>query len=256
MVKIEIGKHKFVLDGFLKHNLDIMKNELKDDFDAFLIMSGRERFGKSTFAGQIATYLDNDYSLKRCVFTPDQFVEAVLNSKKYQAIVFDEAHGYLNVRGSMSRFNRILIKIMAEMGSRNLFIIICLPSFFELDRYPAIHRSTGLIAIKKRGRFGAYGYQKKFWLYVKGRKTFNMAEVHPDFYGTFSKYFVYNKKAYDIKKNSSVIIDETTKIGQKEKVLKERLSRVIKLLMEKNKMTNKEISQMSNIPHQTISDLT
>lgn len=256
MVMVKINEHKFSLDGFLRQNLEIMKKELKKDFDAFLIMSGRERFGKSTFAGQIATYLDPSYNLDRCVFTPDQFIEAVLNSEKYQAIVFDEAHGYLNVRGSMSKFNRILIKIMAEMGSRNLFIIICLPSFFELDRYPAIHRSTGLVAIKKRGRFGAYGYKSKFWLYVKGRKTFNMAEVHPDFYGTFSKYFVYDKAAYEKKKNASIIIDEDKKVGKRESVLRERLSKVVKLLMEKNSLTNKQVSELADIPHQTITELT
>ena len=127
------------LDGYLKANLEALKeNVTKKDYDGFIILSGREGFGKSTLAGQIAMFLDSTYNLKRCVFTAEQFTEACEEAEKFQAVVFDETMGFLSSRGAMSKFNRGLIKIMSEMRSKNLFVILCIPNFFELVRYPAM----------------------------------------------------------------------------------------------------------------------
>ena len=117
--------------------------------------------GKTTFSFQIAMYLDPTFCLDRVCFTIEQFVEAVEKAEKYQAIVFDETMGYLSSRSSMSRFNRLLIKVFSEMRSKNLFILLNIPSIFELDKYPAIHRSVALIHIYKRGTFAVYNYSKK-----------------------------------------------------------------------------------------------
>jgi len=99
MIELAKGaKEGFYLDGYLKSNLDYLEKSLHNDYDLFIAIDGRERFGKSTLGGQIAYYLDPTYNLDRCVFTADQFVDAVANAKPYQAIVFDEAHGYLGSR--------------------------------------------------------------------------------------------------------------------------------------------------------------
>ena len=163
----------------------------------------------STVAYQVAKYLDPTYNLSRCVFTPDQFFKAVVDGEKGQAIVFDEAHGYLNSRQALSKFNKSLIKIMAEMGFKNLFVIIILPSFFELDKYPAIHRSRALISVHKgkrgeKGYFKFYNYHKKKILYLKGKKGYNYRVVSPNFYGRFTKRFYPNKKEYNEKKHKAI----------------------------------------------------
>jgi len=151
MVVVNVNDDNFYLDGYLKSNLDLLSQSLKKDYDFFIVIDGRERFGKSTLASQIAYYLDPTYNLDRCVFTADQFAEAVEKAEKFQAIVFDEAHGYLGSRSSMSSFNKKLVKIMTEMGSKNLIVILCLPNFFELDKYPAIWRSSCLLHVHQRG---------------------------------------------------------------------------------------------------------
>ena len=203
MVIVQTGEHKFHLDGYLKSNLDTVKKDVKKDYDAFICVTGREGFGKTTIAGQIAVYLDPTFNLDRCCFNDEQFKEAVVHAKQYEAIVFDETMGYLSSRGAMSKFNRSLIKIFSEMRSKNLFIILCISNFFELDRYPAMHRSTGLIHIKKRGQFGSYDYKKKKKLYLEGKKTYSYG-VPPTFIGRFVKYFVLNKEAYSKKKAQAI----------------------------------------------------
>lgn len=204
MVKIQSGKHNFYLDGYLKSNLEVVKHSVtKKDFDSFIVVTGREGFGKSSFAGQVATFLDPTFNLNRCCFTFSQFVEACRDARKFEAVVFDETMGALSSRGAMSRFNRELVKLMSEMRSKNLFVILCIPNFFELDRYPAIHRSTGLIHIYKRGRFGSYDYPTKKKLYLLGKKFYSYS-VSPNFIGSFVKYFVYDKEKYESKKQQAI----------------------------------------------------
>lgn len=193
---------RYGMDGFLTQNLDHLKKELKKDYDCFIVVSGREGYGKSTLAGQIAKYLDPSYNLDRCCFTADQFENAVYSAGQYQAIVFDETMGYLGSRGAMSKFNKKLIKIFSEMRSRNLIIILCITSFFELDTYPAVWRSTVLIDTQKRGFFRVWNYEKKQKLYWEGKKK-KIYCVAPQFYGRFGKHIVYDKEEYEKKKRKA-----------------------------------------------------
>jgi len=197
-------KHHFYLDGYLRSNLDFVKRAvIKQNYDGFIVITGREGFGKSTLAGQAAVYLDPTYDISRCCFTSDQFIKAAECASKFQAIVFDETMGYLSSRGAMSSFNKDLIKIFSEMRSKNLFIILCIPNFFELDRYPAMHRSTGLLYIYKRSFFGSYDYNTKKKLYLIGKKYYSYS-VPPNFRGRFIKYFPLDQEEYDKKKQKAI----------------------------------------------------
>ncbi len=242
----------FKLDGYLKSNLDYVKqNVMKQNYDSFIIISGREGYGKSTLGAQIAIYLDPTYTLDRCTFTAEQFEEACDGAKKFQAVVFDETMGYLSSRGAMSKFNRGLIKIMSEMRSKNLFVIMCIPSFFELDKYPALHRSTGLLHIKKRGRFLSYDYETKKKLYLLGKKFYNLA-VPPNFYGDFNKFIPYNMVEYEKKKQRS--IRGANKMGNREKRLQEQRDNIIRELHKKNPELNMgEIGEKIDLSQQQIS---
>lgn len=208
MVKIK-GKnwrhilYEFYMNGFLLNNLQMVKKAVRRDYDAFIVVTGREGFGKTTLAFQCAVWLDKTFNLDRVCFTAEQFMKAVDVAEKYQVVVFDEAMGYLASRGAMSKFNRALIKVMAEMRSKNLIIFICIPNFFELERYVAIHRSTGLLHVKHRGAFGSYDYSKKKALYLKGRKEYSYS-IPPTFIGDFKDYFPLDKEKYEEKKQKAI----------------------------------------------------
>ena len=198
------------MDGILKNNLEIFKQDvLRRDDDCCIIIDGIERGGKTTLAWSVAKYLDPTYNLSRCVFTADQFFEAVVNGKKGQAIVFDEAFGYLNSRQALSKFNKSLIKVMAEMGFKNLFVIILIPSFFELDKYPAMHRSRALLHVYKnklgrKGNFSFFNFHKKKMLYLFGKKSYSYRKPSANFFGRFTKRFYPDKEAYNEKKRIAV----------------------------------------------------
>ena len=62
---------QYYMDGYLKENLDILKQKLvKDDWFFIIIISGsnRVRVGKSTIAQQISYYLDDTYDFQSLIF--------------------------------------------------------------------------------------------------------------------------------------------------------------------------------------------
>jgi len=204
MVKVQPGNHDYYLDGYVKSNMDALKHSvIKKNHDAFVLISGREGFGKTTLALQLITYLDPTFNLDRVCFTPEQFLEAVEKADKYQGIVFDETMWALGSRSAMTKMNRVLIKVMSEMRSKNLFVVMCIPNFFMMDWYVAQHRSTGLIYITKRGHLASYDYPTKKRLYRIGKKNHTYS-ISPNFIGRYVKYFAVDQEEYDKKKQDAI----------------------------------------------------
>lgn len=241
------------MNEWLKKNLDILKDNLYKDYDCFIVVSGRERFGKSTLAEQIAYYLDPTYTINHCVFTPDQFHEAVENSKKYQAIVFDEAHGALNAKESMSSVNKKLTQTFTEMGFRNLIIILVLPSFFELGKYAAIHRSNALLNVHKRGEFLFFNYKKKKQLYLTGKRFYTI-KTQANFIGNFTKHRCLDTEIYNEKKRNSTTVRANLLSKQEMRWIEQR-NVMIEMLVNEYGLKQSELQGKIGLNHRTISEI-
>jgi hypothetical protein len=189
----------------------------------------------STIAFQMACCLDPTFNLSRVCFTADQFIDAVKNAEKFQAIVFDEAFGYLSSSSSLSKFNIALRKVMTEMGFKNLFIIICIPSFFTLQWYPAVHRSNCLIRVHERGHLGFYTYDQKKKLYALGKKFHDYC-LPPSFVGKFSKFFPFERSLYDKKKEQSIFTETAYTPSTIMKKLIMQRNILIKKMIEKSRL--------------------
>ena len=79
---------------------------------------------------------------------------------------------------------------MKRIRSRQLVILLVTPTFFDLNKYFAIHRITFLIHVYssglKRGYFRFFGGNKKKALYILGKKMWDMkAGGMPNFRGRF-----------------------------------------------------------------------
>jgi len=241
------------MDKYLEKNVMALASMLQKDYDIFGLVTGRERRGKSTLAGQIAKRVDQTYDVSRCCFTAEQFIEAIEHGKPGEAIVFDEAYGYLNSRQALSKFNRVLIKIMTEMGRKRLFVIIVLPNFFELDKYPALHRSDFLLHVHKRGAFVFFDYDRKKRLYLKGKKFYAYGAVPGNFVGSFNKHLVYNMKEYDDKKKTALTEYNQRQIAKTDK-FKDQRDLVMLKYYEDTGTTFKKMSEIFGIPPSTIAD--
>lgn len=146
----EVTKDHYWIDDGLRSNLDIMKKAVILDWDFVIGVDGIERSGKSVFAQQIGYYLDPDLTLDRIVFSPKEFEKACLTANKYDVIIWDEAITGADIKDTMEGINKTLMKMLGQIGQKNLFIIIVLPSFYDLTRYIALFRCK--IIFNKIGR--------------------------------------------------------------------------------------------------------
>lgn len=199
----------YYMDGILQKNFDLAKEEIKKDWDMVFVLDGQEGAGKSVLAQQIGYYCDPQLELKRIVFSPDDFKKQVINCKRKNAcIIFDEAYGGLSSRKAMSDVNQGLVSMLAEIRQKNLFVIIVLPTFFDLDKYVALWRSRALVHVYadrfKRGYFKFFSYNKKKKLYVNGKKFYNYNVAQPDFIGRFTNFYPIGDKEYREKKRKSL----------------------------------------------------
>jgi hypothetical protein len=214
MALIEGEKGKLIND-FMKANLDIARREIKKDFDIVLIYDGQERAGKSTVAMQHAYYVDRSFNLSRVCMTPEEFIRAIKKAERYQAVVFDEAFTGLLSRSAMSKVNKALVTMMAEIGQKNLYVFIIMPNYFMLDSYIALHRSIALChcyVVKDRekwhrGNFAFYDSDRKKQLYLFGKKnlSYSPSIVKPNFTANFTKWLPFDDAAYRKKKLDSLM---------------------------------------------------
>lgn len=246
MVIVNYGNKEGYMDGFLKANLDLYKKLVKKDRDNIQIVTGREREGKSTLMNANLKYLDPTYNLDRCFFNGEDFVEAIKNNRtQYQSYGWDEAQEFTS-RSAISKFNKNMIQALSLIGTKNLFIGICIPSFFELDRYPAIHRSNCLLRVYSvngnRGRFQFYNEEKKKLLYIKGKKFYDYTQVKQNFSGRFTKdVFPFDTKEYNKKKMDAMEKGLNFSNVKQSKWMEQR-NDLIEYLYYENKLTHKQIA--------------
>jgi len=198
------------MDNFLKTNLDFVKRLPENNWDAVALFTGYEGAGKSSMAMQIAFYLDPNFSLKNIVFNAEQFDEATEDLPKGSVILYDEADD-VAVGGNHAQ-NKVkqVISKMKRIRSRNLYILFVTPTYFDLGKYFAIHRSRFLIHVYsqglKRGYFAFYGKTAMKNLYFKGKKMWDMKCERPTFRGRFlnnREGFPINFDEYEIKKDKA-----------------------------------------------------
>jgi hypothetical protein len=207
---------EFGMDGYLKSNLDIAKDVIKKDWDMMFCVDGMERSGKSVFAMQCAYYCDNEFDLTKVCFTPYQFKKAITNAKPFSSVLYDEAFTGLSSRATMSLINRTIVQVLAEIGQKNLFIFVVMPTFFDLDKYVGLWRTRGLFHIRtaenfQRGFFDFYNSDKKKDLYVNGKKFYNYRAVQPNFSGRFPNKYMIDEDKYRILKRKSLLNREASR---------------------------------------------
>ena len=202
---------EFGMDGYLYRNLMAVHNIIRKDDDCVIVIDGRERAGKSVLAMQVACALDPTMTMDRVTLCAKDFRAAIFNAKKYQCVILDEAMDIFYSKESQSWINKFFNKMLAKIGQKNLIVILVLPSFFELDKYPALHRSRVLLHVytrkKQRGFFGFYNYSKKLQLHITGKKFYDYKRTTPNFRGRFPNKYPLDETEYRKKKSDSLVID-------------------------------------------------
>lgn len=199
------GKYSFSINPLLRKVLERGKTLVNEDWDFIGLYDGYEGSGKSVKCMQDMYYLDQNFSNKSMAFTADEFTKLVRDAKMYQAIQYDEAFSGLNSRGTMSVINKALVRMLAEIRQKRLKIGIVMPTFFDLDKYAALWRSRYLVSVYTRerdgkdnirGAFAFFDRERKKYLYMNGKKTYEYNVGKPNFRGTFSNYYTVDEAEY------------------------------------------------------------
>ncbi len=205
------------------------KKVTEADQDRIYVITGREGLGKSTLAMQLAYVVDQNFSLNNIVFTANQLEKRITECKPNTAILMDEAFNGLSSKGAISKENKRLVRILMMMRQRNLFLFIVLPSFFLLEKYVALFRSTALfnvLASRKNFKlryYKVYNYNKKRELYIKGKNLMDYSRPKiPKSYRFYRKLPpTIDEGAYRLKKLDT-FRDKGEEESEESKIIKQR----------------------------------
>ena len=254
---VKVTDKDFYMDGYLQNMLDVMKKKIKEDFDFVIVVDGFEGSGKSVLAQQIGYYLDHTLTLDKVVFRADPFKKAVLKAERYKVVIFDEAFGGLSSRQFFSQTNKALNDMLSEIRQKNLFIIIVLPTIFDLDRYVSLWRSVCLVHVYltdnlERGRFLFFNQSRKKTLLVEGKKGYNYSVVKSNFHGRFTNHYVVNEASYRKKKLEALrATDNTINSPIFEKHIKQR-NLLINHLNNECDYSHKKIGEIAGLSRQSV----
>lgn len=244
----------FFLEPWIKDRFDkkVIPDLKKKDKDCVIVIDGNEGAGKSTLGLQWCKYLDPSFNLKRVVFTPEEFREAIFHAKKNQAVMFDEAFTGFSSRAALSGVNRTLISLMMQIRQKNLFIVIVLPTIFLLDKYISIFRTRVLAHVYevrgRRGFFKIYSSKKKKKLVLhRDAKVYSYGvytRKRGRFYGVFALGGEKERKEYDKKKRRALETAHMTPITGKIEKYRNQRNIMIYVLRKKLKMSYKKIESL------------
>lgn len=255
-------KVKYTMDGYVKTNMDSYISAVyKHNTSIVMGVDGKSGMGKSTFAIQLGTYCDPKFTLKNVHFDPDEFLIALSEAKKGDFLIFDEAMVFSS-RSALSKINRMVVQAMSMIRSKNIFVVFCINSIFDLDRNLALHRLDILFhiygaSIVDRGNVGAYfkavgdGFDRLKLLYINGKKFYDYSKPRYNYYAEFPEDFLVDLKEYNMRKDKAVdkFLSQSAPDSKKSDQTTENL---VYHMRHTLKMKVKEIANIANLADRTI----
>jgi hypothetical protein len=246
----------FFVEPWVKDKFDkkVIPDLEKKDKDCVIAIDGKEGSGKSTLGLQWCKYIDPSFNLKRVVFTPEEFREAIYKEKKSEAIMFDEAFTGFSSRAALSGVNKTLISLMMQIRQKNLFIVIVLPTVFLLDKYISLFRTRILVHVYenkgRRGFFRVYSSKKKRDLIMdKKARTYSYGvrtNKKGRFYGVFALGDSEEEKKYRDKKVQALKDSEKNPITSSAVKYREQRDIMIYILRKELKLPYRKMESILN----------
>ena len=255
MIKIPCRDTHYWMDGLLKANLDIAKQVIKDDWDFLWVVDGDVGSGKSVFAQQVAFYLsENKLKLENICFTAEEFRTQILKAKKYDCIIFDEAFRGLSGRTSLSKINKSIVELLNEIRQKNLYVLIVLPSMWDLDKYVTMHRCQGVFHVfhvKKRKENGNIFRQRGHVRFFNGSSiryfigNNKIKYVYPkdsNMKVTFRNFYPIDENEYRSKKDKALAADSAPPVQDDKWQV--RCSRLITLILARKWVSQRQLAEI------------
>ncbi len=200
------------VDGIHYNDMkDVYAKRQKHKWDNWILYCGDEGDGKSMMAKEdcyvMAHLCDGKFGVEQISWTPKQFGNLIDESPPGYSILYDEGITGLDTQRTMSAVNHILRVKSTMCRKKRLFVAICIPSLFDIQKGIAIRRTFGMVKIytneTQRGMFTYYNRTNKRKLYIKG-KQFEDMDIHkggPP--SRFLKWSFIDEKLYEKRKDEA-----------------------------------------------------
>lgn len=246
---------EYSMDGYLYKNLIDAQRIVETKNQSFIFCNdGKSGLGKTTLSFQEAFLLargdKKKFNIGHVLYDPLESFNLIANSKKGDVWSFDEATIFNN-RSAMSRYNKQMMLLLDTIRSKQIYIIINLPSIFNLDSAITLDKVHLLIHLYgdhfgDKGKFMAFDDRRLQKIILFGKKARNYNVVKSNFFGSFGKEFLLDETFYDSKKNDAIkkMMDSQDKglsyIQRKHTAQRDWL---LAVLTKRDKYSHKEIEQ-------------
>ena len=246
------GYDEFSMDNWFYENLkDVMKIVEKKAQSFILANDGKTGLGKTTKSIQQAIVLSrgnkNRFNLNHILYDPYPSFEMINNSKKGDVWIFDESILF-NSRSAMSRYNKSLLMLLSTIRSKQIYVILNIPSIFDLDRAIVLDKLNLLVHLYgdhfgDRGKYMVFDEDRIKQLYLYGKKTYSYSYAKSNFFATFSSKFLIDEKEYDKKKLIEVKkFMRDFEVVESPKIIQRDI--LVSYLNQKHRMSYKDIAEL------------
>lgn len=258
------------MDGYLYSNLKLLANKIVNDMTYLgIIFSSTLEVGtgKSVLATQIGEAwsdvmkqehnIDVPFDINNIVWRPKELIERAFKLPKYSYILLDEWED----ASYWSELGMTLRQFFRKCRQLNLFIMVIIPNWFQMNLNYAVSRSIFAIDVKfdnnlDRGYFGFYNFKDKRFLYIMGKRSHNYFCTRSTFRGIFLDGYGVPEKEYRRKKMQDMLEydkenPEKKTIAQREKEIKQKACfNFCKLYPDSSMQT---LAKVFNVAPETIS---
>jgi len=185
--KLDFSPREYI-DQMGQHAADWHRSELRHDKSITIIIVGKERMGKTTFAAIYAGLIDPTLCLRRCVFPTSELKKAIHEQPEhcYRVVLQDEGAETWLSGDALSGDSKDMVRYFMETGYKNLCIIINIPDVSRVQSYLKSHRADCLIRIVNRGVYAFYSEVRLRAIHYD-QTSKKVIWPKPNFYGHFRK---------------------------------------------------------------------
>ncbi len=244
------NNNEIYIDQLHYNNMrNVFAKRQKSKWDNWILYCGDEGDGKSMMAKQdcyvMSQLCGGKFTIDQIAWQPKQFGELIDNSPFGYSILYDEGITGLDTQRTMSEVNHILRIKSTMCRKKRLFVAICIPSLFDIQKGIAVRRSFGMVKIYtdevKRGYFTYYNRYNKRKLYIKGKQFEDMDAQRGGPPSKFLKWSFIDEGEYEKRKDKAhaEVYQETDNFNK----YKEQRNVLIHILYNEKGVNNRKISE-------------
>lgn len=273
VLRFPSGKYyiKYLYADLIDRVVEDLHSNVDDNSDNLITIVGGEGVGKSNLGHYIGKSFDPDFDMqKSLIYSWEQFIDSLTGSDVQRVYWLDEAVLLASGRDWMKEANKMLMQCLQIIRSRRLTIILCIPSFDNIDVYIRTWRTKYLIKAMRMQWTGdrqlVRGYAELLIPKTEGERSALPKDARAEDYFKSVGYFKFPKMSGEDDE-----IYERYKLSNQNRQLEEwkqrtldsqggsrfaqtskRLASIIHFMVEEQGMSYEDVADIAGMPQSTV----